>query len=98
MTRSIASSNRHNSRLRLGEAAVLPVPQAVALLPLADREAREWLIENKLIRHLRGRSVIIWGEVLRVLARNGDTLDSPPSTRQAKRTSATLKRADLGGE
>ncbi len=95
MTRSIASSDRHHSRLRLGEAAVLPAPQAVALLPLADKEARQWLVENNLIRHLRGRSVVIWGEVLRVLMKDGDALDRPRSPQRAKRT-ASLKRAVLG--
>ena len=95
MSRSIAQSSRHNSRLRLGEAAVLPVPQAIALLPLADKEARDWLEENQLILHLRGRRVVIWGDVLRQLTASAQesfrTPQLPPPTTH-------LRRANLRGD
>jgi len=50
---------------------VLPVPQAIALLPLSDKEAKEWLEENNLVHQLRGRRVVIWGDVLRQLTAGG---------------------------
>ena len=94
MSRSIAQSSRHNSRLRLGEAAVLPVPQAIALLPLADKEARDWLEENQLILHLRGRRVVIWGDVLRQLTAAGEV---PPPKPKSTRSKSSLRRVNLGG-
>ena len=94
MSRSIAQSSRHNSRLRLGEAAVLPVPQAIALLPLADKEAKSWLEENNLVHQLRGRRVVIWGDVLRQLTAEGEV---PPPKPQPTRSKASLRRVDLGG-
>ena len=95
MSQSIAQSTRHNSRLRLGEAAVLPVPQAIALLPLADKEARDWLEENNLVHQLRGRRVVIWGDVLKQLTAGGEM---PSPKRNPTRSKASLRRANLGGE
>ena len=95
MSQSIAQSTRHNSRLRLGEAAVLPVPQAIALLPLADKEARDWLEENQLILHLRGRRVVIWGDVLRQL-KSSDQASF--SRHQSPRPTTTFPRTNLRGD
>ena len=95
MARSIAQSSRHNSRLRLGEAAVLPVPQAIALLPLADKEAKGWLEENNLIHQLRGRRVVIWGDVLRQLTSSDQ---ESFSRQQSPRPTTIFPRTNLRGD
>lgn len=48
----------------MGPAAVLPVAEAAALLPLGDTDARDWLTSRGLVLALRGREVVIWGDVL----------------------------------
>ena len=63
-TKSHATSGRHLNRLAMGEAAILSVPQAVALLPMADPLARRWLHDHDLVHDLAGRGVVIWADVL----------------------------------
>jgi len=58
------ATSRKRERLALGEAAILSLQHAIELLPLRDGEARGWLEEKGLIRLLRGRPVVCWGEVL----------------------------------
>ena len=94
MSRSIAYSSRNESRLNLGQAAIFSVAQAVGLLPLADREAKQWLIDHDLIRHLSGRRVVIWGEVLHALSSNEDDAASEPQTTRNRQL--PLRRANLG--
>ena len=60
-------SQRAQARLALGGAAVLPVREAAALLPMADARARDWLHRKDLIRDMDGKSVVVWGDVLDVL-------------------------------
>ena len=62
------TSNRHRERLAMGAGAVLTVAEAVALLPIADREARTWLRQEDLIRDLAGRPVVRWADVLVALS------------------------------
>lgn len=66
-------------RLALGADAVLPLQQAAALLPMADREAREWLRDRGLVRQLAGRDVVIWGDITDALRANETPPPSVPS-------------------
>ncbi len=66
-SKSHATSGRHQDRLALGDAAILPLPQAVALMPMADHDARHWLRRHKLVLDLDGRNVVIWADVLETL-------------------------------
>lgn len=68
---------RHTQRLVLGAAAVLSEAAAVDLLPLARKEAREWLRELGLVRYLRGRRVVVWGDVLEALRTDADKPTRP---------------------
>jgi hypothetical protein len=60
-------SDRHFSRLQLGEAAIISVPQTIGLIPIADGDARKWLKAHHLIKDLEGRKVVVWGDVLAAL-------------------------------
>jgi len=61
-------SDRHADRLALGPGAVFPVSKAAELLPVADTKARAWLRARGLTSDLCGREVVVWAEVLAVLA------------------------------
>lgn len=65
----------------MGLGAVLPVAAAAALLPLGDSEARAWLHDRRLIRHIAGRRCVIWADVIEALRGAGDidarVIDSP---------------------
>lgn len=56
-------------RLALGPAALMSLSEAAKLIPMSDSEARAWLRDEGLVRDLRGRSVVIWGDVLDQLRR-----------------------------
>lgn len=58
-------------RERLGEAAVFSLSGAAELLPLADADARRWLRDLGIVRHLGGRELVIWGDVVNAI-RDGD--------------------------
>lgn len=60
-------ANRDGARLRLGEAAVFSLNRAAELLPLGDGEARAWLEARGLVRHVNGRAVVVWRDVLQAL-------------------------------
>lgn len=67
-----------DDRLSLGRAAVVTFNRAAALLPIRDAEARAWLRRNELIRHIEGRAVVRWGDVLDQL--DETPLETPPNT------------------
>lgn len=74
-----ATNARAAARLTLGAAAVLPVAQAVQLMPLGDARARRWLRSRGLVRDLDGAEVVIWGDVLEALrATTEPTAPQPP--------------------
>lgn len=85
------TSDRHLHRLALGAAAVLPEAQAVALLPMNDREARRWLRHNGLVHDLEGRRVVVWGEVLAAIKKD----DIEPSPMPPTTSTPVLRRAKL---
>lgn len=70
---------RADRRLLLGDAAVLTVAQAAALLPVDDNDARRWLRNHGLIARMtlhdpetgiaRDVEVVVWGDVVDALAR-----------------------------
>jgi hypothetical protein len=62
-------------RMTLGSAAVLSLSTAARLLPVRDADARMWLRARGLVRHLEGREVVIWGDVLDALE---DPKGKPP--------------------
>lgn len=64
---------RARKRLLLGAAACLPLAEAAGLLPLADREALAWLRERGLVRHLAGRPVVLWLDVIEAIRAEGGT-------------------------
>ena len=71
-------SDRAQARLALGAAAVLPVGEAAALLPISDARARDWLHTRGVVRDLDGKPVVIWGDALALL-RGGDDPGAPPT-------------------
>jgi len=58
-----------HDRLTLGNAAILRLSNAVALLPFSDSDAREWLKSAGLVRLFNGKCFVIWGEVVDALRR-----------------------------
>ena len=58
-------------RLLLGDAAVLSLDEACALLPMDKQAARAWLNRHGVVRELGRNNVVVWGDVLTVL--RGDT-------------------------
>jgi len=69
-------------RLVVSASAVVSVGQAARLLPIAERDGRRWLRTRGLVRDLDGRSVVVWGDVVRELGRPAD---EPPATRALPR-------------
>jgi hypothetical protein len=94
MPTKMPTSDRHLHRLALGAAAVLSEAQAVALLPMNDREARRWLRHNGLVHDLDGRRVVVWGAVLAAITRENDAANVTPPTNLTP-TSPVLHRAKL---
>jgi len=60
-------SHRDESRLKLGEAALFSLNRSAELLPFADGDARQWLEARGLVRHVDGRPVVRWRDVLEAL-------------------------------
>ena len=79
---------RARKRLLLGAAACLPLAEAAGLLPLADREALAWLRERSLVRHLAGRPVVLWLDVIEAIRAEGG---GAPSVGRADTPTATEK-------
>lgn len=82
---SASQPRAQEERLTLGEAAVISVEQAARLLPISDGEAREWLATEHLIHLIRGRRVVIWGEVVAAI-RGGANPTAPKPPRARSRT------------
>lgn len=89
MSASPGTSARAAARRELGAAALMPIAEAVALLPLGDEEARGWLYAEGLVLTLRGREVVVWGDVVDRVRVTGAP---PPPSRPIAR-GATLPRA-----
>lgn len=81
------------ARLHQGAAAVLPIREAVRLLPGRDAEIRTWLSTHGLVRQLNGADVVIWGDVLEVL--RADEEDPKPKPRRTPPPKHLPRRADL---
>jgi len=69
------SSKRHEERISLGSAAVLPLTVAAALLPVADCKARRWIRERGLVRNLVGKEVVVWVDIVDALREEPDGPD-----------------------
>ncbi len=67
----MADSERHWQRLAQGNAAVFSVSAAAALLPMKDLRAMVWLQESGLVKDLCGKPVVIWGDVVSALKKEG---------------------------
>ena len=87
-----ARDSRHAQRLALGAAAVLSESAAIDLLPLARPEAQAWLRDQGLVRHLRGRRVVVWGDVLEALR---NPVVPAPGASKPKPRSSSLPRVKL---
>ncbi len=57
-------SDRSRQRALLGAACLVSPSAAAALAPIADHKAMQYFREHRLIRHMAGKPVVIWGEVL----------------------------------
>jgi hypothetical protein len=58
---------RSELRVQLGDAAVVTVHEAAKRLPITDSDAEQFLRERGLVRSLKGKEVVIWGDVLAAL-------------------------------
>ena len=67
----MADSKRHWNRLAQGEAMVVTLQVAAEILPWADSAARAWLLRNDLVRHVDGRALCVWSDVVAAI-RRGD--------------------------
>ena len=85
-------NERHQERLSMGAGAVLSLGEAAGLLPVADREAREWLRENGLVSYIKGRPVVAWSAVIEAL-RNPE-VPAPGASKPKPRT-GSLPRVRL---
>lgn len=83
-------SDRDESRLKLGDAALFSLNRAAELLPWADGEARQWLEARGLVRYASGRPVVRWRDALEAL---GD--GAPSSGPDAAPKRAPLPRVKL---
>jgi len=83
---------RDEARLNLGDAAVFSLNRAAELLPFSDGEARTWLEARGLIRHINGRAVVRWRDVLDALCDNVPKAKPRPSQKREP-----LPRVRLGG-
>lgn len=72
-----SASARHAERLSMGAGALLTLQQACALLPVGDAAGRRWLRDHGLIRHIDGRPVVAWADVLAEVKAGSDPA-SPP--------------------
>lgn len=72
-------ASRRADRLALGTGAIFTVGTAAALLPLDDGQARRWLRERDLVRHLLGRPVVVWSDVLDALRDDHGAVESSPA-------------------
>jgi hypothetical protein len=86
------SIDRNTARRQLGEAAIFSLNRAAELLPWADGEARQWLEARGLVRHVNGRGVVRWRDVLEAL---GGSPSAPIVKPTPKR--APLPRVKLQG-
>ena len=59
--------DRDQARLALGDAALLSLNRTAELMPVGDTEARAWLEARGLVRHVNGRPVVRWRDVLEAL-------------------------------
>ncbi len=62
-----------DTRVALGEAAVVSVRTACEWLPLARDDARRWLREQGLVSVIAGREVVVWRAVLARLEQQAAT-------------------------
>ena len=83
------ANSRRAERVSMGPGAVLSLNEAAQLLPLHDAEARQWLLDQGLVRRVRGRAVVAWASVLDVLAAD------PPIEAQARPARLPTKRVLL---
>ncbi len=83
-------SERDDSRLKLGDAALLSLNRTAELMPCGDTDARAWLMAQGLVRHINGRPVVRWRDVLEAL---GDPPVVPSPKAEPKR--APLPRVKL---
>ena len=80
------AASRRAERLQQGSGAIFSLGTACALLPLDDGEARGWLRERGLVRHLLGRPVVVWADVQDALrADPGRAESNPPPLSKAYR-------------
>jgi len=68
----------------LGAGAVLSLGEAVALLPVGDRDARDWLEKRGLVRSLAGRPVVIVADIHAELRAGERPQQQAPATAPAK--------------
>ncbi len=73
---------RDEARLIQGAAALFSLNRAAELLPCSDGEARKWLEDRGLVRHVNGRPVVRWRDVLEALA-DGTRLVATPAPKRA---------------
>ena len=74
------TGDRDQARLAQGDAALFSLNRAAELLPLGDGEARAWLEARGLVRHVNGRPVVRWRDVLEALCDGAPPALVPPST------------------
>jgi len=67
----MAHSDRSSRRVLLGAACLMSPSVAAALAPIADHKAMQYFRDHGLIRHMAGKPVVIWGEVLESIKRGG---------------------------
>lgn len=79
------TDGRKQARHALGVAAVLPVSEAIELMPLQRPDAREFLRSNGLIHYLQGRPCVIWGDVLEALRKSSVKHPAQPAEKPKPR-------------
>ncbi len=70
---------RDEARLMQGAAALFSLNRAAELVPCSDGEARRWLEVRGLVRHVNGRPVVVWRQVLEALG-DGGPIEAPEPT------------------
>jgi len=89
-------ATRRELRGRMGRGGLLPLAQAVEMLPTSDAEAREWLRLHGLVGDLAGREVVDWGRVLEVPFTPTPPGDSSTRPRARNGRTTPLPRVPLG--
>jgi hypothetical protein len=73
---------------------VLSLSEAMKRLPIRDKDAKAWLLEQGMVHDLLGRQVVLWADVLKRI-RSGDAPAANEPMGHPTKATFRLKRMKL---